>query len=239
METDPEGVDVLAVSDVNDIGSGEPLFANFEFEDWALLNIRFEVFLLLHAFKKDLNDPDRLTFSATDLPFYYQCYFGRPFQLRQFGSTKFSDFMELVEGSFALGADDMLESLLSEDTPPEEFIRQTELHRRDRRERLDAGDESAKLSFPRGPARGSAGQPQQPRRDNPVGSAGSSAPVGRPRPPSYPPMHGQGQNRPTPQPKAVPPGRRPSSAPSTQPPAKRQNRGSAHAVYGGYGTPRR
>ena len=42
-EMERQNLDVFAVDDINDTGNGEPLFSNFEFEDWALLGLRFEV----------------------------------------------------------------------------------------------------------------------------------------------------------------------------------------------------
>merc|ERR1712182_185203 len=55
-----EEAEIYACKDINDAnGSGEPLFSKFEQEDWALLNLRFEIHLLIHAFKHDVNDDDR------------------------------------------------------------------------------------------------------------------------------------------------------------------------------------
>jgi len=64
-EIDMEELDVLSVEDVMDVGNGEPLFANFAYEDWTLLSLRYELHLLLHSFKKDLNDPDRTSWRET------------------------------------------------------------------------------------------------------------------------------------------------------------------------------
>merc|ERR1740121_3143546 len=58
MDINAEDLDVFAVDDVTDIGNGEPLFANFVYEDWTLLSLRFELHLLAHAFKHDLADPE-------------------------------------------------------------------------------------------------------------------------------------------------------------------------------------
>merc|ERR1711972_1266610 len=55
-EIDVENLDVMAVEDVLDIGNGQPLFSEFVYEDWTLLSLRYEIHLLLQAFKKDLND---------------------------------------------------------------------------------------------------------------------------------------------------------------------------------------
>merc|ERR1711990_1263540 len=74
-EVDPEDVDVFAVEDVMDLGSGEPLFSKFGPEDWALLSLRAELHFLVHAFKKDVDDPDRPSFHESHLSFYYTKYF--------------------------------------------------------------------------------------------------------------------------------------------------------------------
>ena len=87
---DPEEVEVFDVEDVCDIGSGEPLFSCFTFEDWALLGIRFELQLLLLAFKKDLDDPERTNFHESHLPFYYGKYFKKQLNMRFFGTDKVS-----------------------------------------------------------------------------------------------------------------------------------------------------
>ena len=63
----PEAADLS----LGKIGNGEPLFADFNWEDWALLTLRYELHLLSHAFKKDVDDPERPGFSDTHLSFYY------------------------------------------------------------------------------------------------------------------------------------------------------------------------
>merc|ERR1712113_1073884 len=69
-EFDEDEVDVLTVN-VDDIGNGKPLFANFEYEDWTLLGLRYEFHLLLHAFRRDVDDVDRQSFHESHLDFYY------------------------------------------------------------------------------------------------------------------------------------------------------------------------
>lgn len=148
MQIDAESLDPFAVEDVNDIGNGEPLFFNFTWEDWMLVGLRFELHLLLHAFRRDLDDPDRPTFSVNHLSFYYQKYYRKTLHIKNFG-------MEDVEGLLALVKDTVelkssaLEAQLSEDTPLENFVRLTEDERRDRNVRIDAGDEAASLNFQR------------------------------------------------------------------------------------------
>ncbi len=52
----------MGVTDILDLGNGMPLFDKFQYEDWTLLSTRYELHLLLHSFKKDLDDPDRPSF---------------------------------------------------------------------------------------------------------------------------------------------------------------------------------
>jgi len=150
MDIDAEDIDVSAVKDVADIGSGEPLFANFAFEDWALLSARAEFHFLLHAFKKDLNDLDRPSFTEKDVAFYFNKYFKKAFNLKNFGTDRFERFVQLVKDTLAVnGKSALLEAVLPEDTPASAFVKLAEEHRRERQRRLDAGDESAELKFPK------------------------------------------------------------------------------------------
>jgi heterogeneous nuclear ribonucleoprotein U-like protein 1 len=147
---DMEELDVLAVEDVSDVGSGEPLYANFVYEDWALLSARYEVNLLLHAFKRDLDDPERPTFQESHLGFYYQKYFHKTFNLGSFSCTKTSEYVALIKDIVAIDVDSkLLKVQLDEDTEAAMFVKLTEEHRRDRQRRVDAGDETALLKFAR------------------------------------------------------------------------------------------
>merc|ERR1712137_1359929 len=74
-EAKPEQKDLFEVTDVNDIGNGEPLFALFTFEDWALFTLRYELHLLAEAFKKDVNDPERVGIPEGHIAFYFNKYF--------------------------------------------------------------------------------------------------------------------------------------------------------------------
>jgi len=184
MDIDIEDLDVFGVEDVTDIGTGEPLFANFAFEDWLLLATRYELHLLLHSFKKDLDDPDRPSFMQKDLSFYFNKYFKKNFSVKSFAVEKFEDFLELVKDTLAV-KDSFLQAVLSEDTPVTNFVKLTEDHRRERQRRLDAGDETAELKFPRSapvppprqgaPQHGSSSRPGDRR---PQSSSYSSRPGG-------------------------------------------------------------
>lgn len=149
MDVDADlDVDVFAMEDVTNIGNGRPLFANFEYQDWALLSLRFELHLLVHAFRHDVNDPERLTFHENHVAFYYDRYYRRPFVTQHFACKDFSELLALIEDTIELNPkNSTLESLLSDDTPIDNFIRLTEDHRRERLRRLDEGDKTALLKF--------------------------------------------------------------------------------------------
>jgi len=149
-EIDPEEIDVSSVEDVNDIGSGEPLFSNFGFEDWAMLSARYEFHLLVLAFKKDLDDADRPSFTTKDLAFYYNKYFKKAFNIRAFGMEKIEKLVDLMKDTMKINAESsFLRTVLAEDTAFAQFVKFTEEHRRERQRRMDAGDETAELKFPR------------------------------------------------------------------------------------------
>merc|ERR1711871_511999 len=76
-EEDEDEIDVFAVEDILNIGNGKPLFFNFLYEDWMLLSLRYELHLLMHAFRRDIDDPDRPGFGKDNLDFYYNKYFKR------------------------------------------------------------------------------------------------------------------------------------------------------------------
>merc|ERR1712039_1152625 len=78
-EFDEMDVDVFTHENINDIGNGQPLFANFVYEDWTLLSLRYELHLLVHAFRHDVNDTDRQSFHESHLAYYYEKYFGKSF----------------------------------------------------------------------------------------------------------------------------------------------------------------
>merc|ERR1719293_557798 len=80
-----EEPDVDKVEDIDDIGNGKPLYADFVYEDWVLLSLRFELHLLIHAFRKDLDDPDRPSFREQHLSYYYDKYYKKSLSLKNYG----------------------------------------------------------------------------------------------------------------------------------------------------------
>merc|ERR1712086_995333 len=135
------------VKDVMDIGSGEPLFFNFAYEDWTLLSVRFELHLLSHASKKDVDDPERPNFVENHLAFYYNKYFKKAFNVKMFGVNDNAGLVDFIKDTVKIDAKSMLEAALADDTPLDNFVKQTEDHRRERQRRMDAGDETAQLKF--------------------------------------------------------------------------------------------
>mmetsp|Transcript_6185 Transcript_6185/g.14367 ORF Transcript_6185/g.14367 Transcript_6185/m.14367 type:complete len:811 (+) Transcript_6185:154-2586(+) len=126
---------------------GDPLYAKFEHEDWTLLSLRYEVHLLLHAFRRDVNDPTRPTFHKSHLPFYYQRYYGKVLSPKSFNVWSLDKVLEWIEDTVEVTASGTLEADLEEDTPLECFVRLAEEHRRERQLRVDMGDDSAYLKF--------------------------------------------------------------------------------------------
>ncbi|CAE6964894.1 unnamed protein product [Symbiodinium natans] len=146
---DAAPVDITAVEDVNDIGGGEPLYSSFEAEDWALLQLRYELYLLQDSFKKDVNDPDRVAIPEAHLSFYYSKYFKKQMNLKQFGVSELADFVKLVKDTVAVSEDSKMFSTILDDELEsiDMLVKFTEESRKERQRRIDAGDETARLKF--------------------------------------------------------------------------------------------
>eukprot|EP00927_Polykrikos_kofoidii_P028866 TRINITY_DN2506_c0_g2_i1.p1 TRINITY_DN2506_c0_g2~~TRINITY_DN2506_c0_g2_i1.p1 ORF type:complete len:942 (+),score=205.36 TRINITY_DN2506_c0_g2_i1:76-2901(+) len=191
-DIDVEDVDVFAVDDVMDIGNGQPLFVNFSFEDWMLLSLRFEIHLLLHAFRHDVNDPERQSFGENHVNFYYNKYFKKALTIKNFGVEKLTQVLVMIKDTVDVDQHThVLEVLFPDDTPFDNFVKLTEDDRRERLRRLDAGDESARLKFvkPVPPASATSTRPGSAQAGH--GTAGPA--VGgqkRPYPPGPPNTYG-------------------------------------------------
>lgn len=142
----------------------------FAEEDWMLAGLRNELFALLHAFRLDVDDPERPSFPAVHFPYYFQLYTGKSLNvmLNQFSVKSFDELARLVPDLFkhTIGVDEFQlrkssDSLLQEydlillgdamddvnTATPAHFIELTEQARQERQDRLDAGDENAALTF--------------------------------------------------------------------------------------------
>eukprot|EP00927_Polykrikos_kofoidii_P025584 TRINITY_DN2295_c0_g1_i1.p1 TRINITY_DN2295_c0_g1~~TRINITY_DN2295_c0_g1_i1.p1 ORF type:complete len:987 (+),score=185.05 TRINITY_DN2295_c0_g1_i1:62-2962(+) len=161
-----ETLDVFTVDDIFNIGNGEPLFAEFTYEDWTLVSLRAELFCLVHGFRYDMNDPERPSFHVSHVGFYYQKYFKKALEPKQFGFASMEDVLALVKDTVEQDPSSaMMESMLSDDTPFDNFFKLTEENRRERCIAADAGHPVAVLKFTRPSAvdhdrgNGGGGQP--------------------------------------------------------------------------------
>lgn len=145
-----EEVDPWKLLDLMDIGSGEPLFSKFSWEDWMMLELRVQLHLLVHGYKHAMNDPQRVTFHESHTEYYYEVFYRRALRVRHFGVTSLEDLLEMVKDTMeVIPSKSLLDPQLSDDTPFENFVRLTEDARRLRFSKLDAGDASAQLRLTR------------------------------------------------------------------------------------------
>lgn len=145
-----EVTDVFAVEDVCNTSTGSPLFAEFSWEDWALVTLRADLHLMLHSFKKDAGDPERLCIHERNLSFYYNKYFKKPLSVRNYGVDDNNGLVALIKDTVAIGENQVLQPQLGEELESfDMFVKLTEECRRDRIKRLDSGDEAARLHFTR------------------------------------------------------------------------------------------
>jgi len=139
--------DIFSVKDVNDVGNGEPLFKNFAFEDWALLQLRYEMFLLQAAFKKDVNDSDRPGIHESHFAFYFNRYYWKNPNAKAFGVDSHADLVKLVKETVAFEEEFLTAKATCEPDDFAMFVMLGEENRRERQWRIDAGDETARLKF--------------------------------------------------------------------------------------------
>jgi len=148
VEIDFEGLDVFGAKDILDIGGSAPLFRDFQNDDFTLMALRVELHLLVHAFSKDCNDPDRTGMHLDHVGFYYQKYFGKPLNFSSYGVQKPAELIELVKDSIHVTKQSCIESLIPAELESNAvFAKITEEARRQRHLLIDMGDESAKLKI--------------------------------------------------------------------------------------------
>merc|ERR1712224_538275 len=89
-----------------DIGTGsnpkQSAFTHFQFEDWALMSLRFELSLLVHAFKKDVKDPEREGIHEDNIGHYYSKYFRKALSPAFFGLKNVRELLALVSDCIAI-----------------------------------------------------------------------------------------------------------------------------------------
>jgi len=140
-------LDIFSVSDISDVGSGAPLYANFTFEDWELVRMRYQFAMLVWSFKKDSGDDERTGIPMDHLPFYYQKYFGKALNPKAFGVSDAKDMLVFIKETVTI-KDKVLVCELADDLDNFDiFVKLTEEQRRERSRRIEAGDETARLKF--------------------------------------------------------------------------------------------
>jgi len=139
--------DIFSVADVNDVNNGEPLYKDFAFEDWALLQLRYELFLLQAAFKKDVNDADRPGIHETHFGFYYNRYYRKYPNSKGYGVEKDQELVKLVKDAVLFDDDILKPKATCEPDDFAMFVKLGEENRRERQRRIDAGDETSRLKI--------------------------------------------------------------------------------------------
>jgi len=145
-----EKIDVFGVEDINNVSNGRPLYSAFATEDWLLLGLRFELYLLLNSFQQDVKEEDRKCMHIDNLAYYYQKYTKKLLSTTQLG---FEDVPRLVN-SFLKDAVqvDPKTNILKVSIPLMEsfdvFVMLTEEARRDRERRVALGDTTVQIKVP-------------------------------------------------------------------------------------------
>merc|ERR1719422_273550 len=124
--------DIYSVEDITDVGNGEPLFKNFTFADWALMQLRYELYLLHQAFKRDTGDPERPGIPEMHLSFYYNKYFRKQISPKHWGVSTNAELLDLVKDTAVLDNHQVLGTPLKDDVEMDLFAKLTEEKRRER-----------------------------------------------------------------------------------------------------------
>lgn len=143
---DTASIDIFTVEDVCNVGNGDSLFKSFIYEDWALVALRVEFYLLLMAFKKDVDDEDRVV-TESHCAFYYQRYFMKPLTPKNYGKETLKEMLLLIKDTVTMEGDTLVLKVDDVLDSPATFVKMAESMRRERQRRIDAGDESARLRF--------------------------------------------------------------------------------------------
>merc|ERR1719310_1349389 len=128
-----DDIDVFGVDDVCDLKDAKatPLFSNFAFEDWALLSLRFELHLLVHAVRQDAPSPDKQGMQPESVASYYNKYFEKSLSPENYGVRSVEDIIKLVQDTAMTGVrTNTVESMISDSVESNDiFIKLTEEHR--------------------------------------------------------------------------------------------------------------
>jgi len=146
-QPDEEEPEVDACEDIHDAaGSGKTLFVNFTNEDWAMLNLRIELYLLVKGFAVDVGDVEHNVMHVDNVGYYYQKYFGKTFVVKLYGKDTAADVCSMVKDTVTVDAGGFVESVF-DDATLEQLVKVTEKARRFRVRLLNAGDDSVALNL--------------------------------------------------------------------------------------------
>ncbi|CAE7864735.1 unnamed protein product [Symbiodinium sp. KB8] len=129
-EIEMQDTDVFSVEDVCDVGEGKPLFANFAYEDWAMLSLRAEMNMLIQSFLHDCADPDRSGIHPEFIPFYFGKYFRRNFSPKFYGVNTMEELVALIDDTLILHGRCVETQISTEIDTNEVFVALTEDARR-------------------------------------------------------------------------------------------------------------
>merc|ERR1711939_840224 len=104
--------DIFAVDNVCDIGHGEPLFAKFGNEDWVLMQLRWELYTFVTAFKKDVDDADRQAIPEPHISFYYNRYHKKNFTPKLFGKDTLTELLGMAKDTVTINDSKFLTTTL-------------------------------------------------------------------------------------------------------------------------------
>jgi len=138
--------DIMSVEDICN-AEGAPLFKDFAFEDWALLQLRYELFLLQYAFRKDLDDAEHPGIHEQHISFYYTKYFKKQLNPKLYGVDSITAVVKLVSDAMEIESDMLKTQLKVEPDDVAMFVKIGENTRRERERKVQAGDETARVKI--------------------------------------------------------------------------------------------
>jgi len=121
---------------------------DFGEEDWVLAQLRADLHALAHAFRIDVDNEEKQTFPTALFVHYYHIYSRERFYLWKFGCNSVEELVnKLVNDTVEVDEEGFLKSKLPQETSPETLLDLTEKARRERRAKLEIGDDSVALKF--------------------------------------------------------------------------------------------
>merc|ERR1719401_901797 len=112
------------------------------------MSLRFELSVLVHAFKKDVKDPERTGIHEDNIGYYYTKYFRKSLSPAFFGLKTVRELLALVSDCIAISDKKVLHTALPATMESlNVFVLLTEEDRRDRARRVDLGEEGATIKM--------------------------------------------------------------------------------------------